>query len=444
MQEDISPVDEIPPFGKMAALGLQHVLIMYAGTIAVPLLLGNAIGLSLKEIIMLINANLLICGVATLIQTIGFWRFGARLPLIQGCSFIALTPMIMIGHQYGITYIFGSVIACGMATVFIAPVFSRFLRFFPPVVIGSLITVIGISLIPAAARWFGGGDPAAQDFGDLSHLGLGLATIVITLTVHAWCRGFAANCSILIGLMGGTLIAVATGHTDFSAVTATPWFALVTPFAFGPPQFSLTSTFIMFIAMVVIMAETTGTSMTIGEMVGRKMTPQILANTLRSNGLSTILGGIFNSFPYNVFMQNTGLIALTGIKSRYVVACSGVILVLLGLFPKLAAAIAALPAPVLGGSAVIMFGMTIVTGIQQLARISYKGTHNTIIVAVSLGLGLLPMSFPTLFSKISGPFKVIAESGTFMGVFTAIILNAMLNGVRAKKSEEAAENGQYP
>jgi len=435
MQNDTSPVDEIPPLGKMATPGLQHVLIMYVETIAIPMILGNSMGLSLNDIALLINANLLICGVATLIQTIGFWKFGARIPLIQRCSFIALTSMIIIGHQYGITYIFGAVIACGALTILIAPVFSRLLRFFPPVVIGSLIMIIGISLIPAAARWLGGGNPAAADFGSLPDLGLGLATMIITLTVYVLFSGFMANSSILIGLVGGTLIALITGQTDFSSVSTASWFALIKPFEFGLPQFSPAPIILMFIAMIIIMAETTNTSMETGKLIEQKITPETLASTFRSNGLSTMLGGIFNSFPCDTFMQNTGFTALTGVKSRHVVACSGLILILLGSSPKLAAIIAALPPPVPGGVFVIMFGMVTITGVRQLARVRYEGTRNTIIVAVSLGVGLLPMSFPTLFSGITGPFKIIVGSGTFMGAFTAVILNALLNGPKSKEKE---------
>ncbi|RCL01591.1 MAG: Uracil-xanthine permease [Candidatus Tokpelaia sp. JSC085] len=433
MKNDVSPADEMPPLGKVVILGIQHVIVMYAGTITIPLILGNAIGLNLRDVVLLLNANLLISGVATLFQTLGFWRFGARIPLIQGCSFIALTPMIMIGQQYGIEYIFGSVIVSGILTIFVAPIFSRFLHFFPPVVTGSLITIIGISLMPAAARWLGGGNPEAADFGSLSHLGLGLATIIITLIFYARFTGFIANSSILISLSGGTLIAAITGYTDFSMVSAAPWFDFVKPFAFGLPKLSVIPIILIFIAMIVIMVETIGTSLAVGELVDRKITPEILANTLRSNGLSTMLGGVFNSFPYNAFMQNTGLIAMTGVKSRYVMAFSGVVLILLGLFPKLAAIVATLPAPVLGGAAVIMFGMTAVTGIQQLSRVRYEGTHNAIIVAIALGLGMLPMSFPALFSGIKGPFKVIVESGAFMGALTVVTLNAMLNGVKKRR-----------
>lgn len=423
----IHPVDELLPLRQLASYGLQHVLVMYAGAVAVPLILGSALGLTQQQMVTLINANLLTSGIATLIQTIGIGKFGARLPLIQGCSFIAIAPMIMIGKQYGLTYVFGSVIAAGALTVLIAPVFSRLLRFFPPVVIGSLITIIGVSLMPAAAIWLGGGNPDAPGFGSAANLLLGFATVAVTLFIHARFKGFIGNLSVLIGLIAGTLIATACGMTSFAHVGDAAWFEVSAPFAFGVPRFAVTPTLVMALAMLVIMAETTGNVLAIGTIIGRPSSQQTLGNAFRADGLSTMLGGLFNSFPYNAFTQNTGLIALSNVKSRYVVASAGVIMVLMGLFPKLGALIASVPRPVLGGCAIVMFGMTTVAGIQELSRVKFDGTRNAIIVAVSVSVGVLPMSFPTLFAQVHGPVKLILDSGIFLGAITAIVLNVLLN-----------------
>ncbi|OXI18760.1 nucleobase:cation symporter-2 family protein [Burkholderia sp. AU15512] len=431
------PVDEILPLRQLGSYGLQHVLVMYAGAVAVPLILGSALGLSQQQMVMLINANLLTSGIATLIQTIGVWKFGARLPLIQGCSFIAIAPMIMIGKQYGIASVFGSVIAAGALTVVIAPVFSRLLRFFPPVVIGSLITIIGVSLMPAAAIWLGGGNPDAPAFGSTANLLLGFATVAITLFVYARCRGFVANLSVLIGLIVGTAIATACGMTSFAHVGEAAWFEFSTPFAFGMPSFAVTPILVMALAMLVIMAETTGNVLAIGTIIGRPSSQTTLGNAFRADGLSTMLGGIFNSFPYNAFTQNTGLIALSNVKSRYVVASAGVIMMLMGLFPKLGALIASVPRPVLGGCAIVMFGMTTVAGIQELARVKFDGTRNAIIVAVSVSVGVLPMSLPALFGHVSGPARLILDSGIFLGALTAIVLNVLLNGTRHEADTHA-------
>jgi len=429
----VHPVDEILPARQLVTYGLQHVLVMYAGAVAVPLILGSALGLTSAQVVTLINANLLTSGIATIIQCLGIWKFGARLPFIQGCSFIALAPMIMIGKEFGLAYVFGSVIAAGAATIALAPIFSRLLRFFPPVVIGSLITIIGVSLMPAAAIWLGGGNPGAADFGNMSNLLLGLVTIAITLFIYAKFKGFIGNLSVLLGLVAGTAVAAAFGLTDFKHVGEAVWFEVSSPFAFGLPKFGLVPSLVMILGMLVIMAETTGNCLAIGKIVGKPSTQQTLGNAFRADGLSTMIGGIFNSFPYNCFTQNTGLIALSNVKSRYVVAAAGAIMVLMGLFPKLGALIASVPRPVLGGCAIVMFGMTTVAGIQELSRVKFDGTRNAIIVAVSVSVGVLPMSFPPLFEHASGTLKLILESGIFLGALTAILLNVLLNG---KESHE--------
>lgn len=430
----VHPVDEILPLRQLLTFGLQHVLVMYAGAVAVPLILGSALGLSQHDMVLLINANLLTSGVATLIQTIGFWKFGARLPLIQGCSFIAIAPMIMIGKQYGLSHLFGSVIACGFITILIAPIFSRLLKFFPPVVIGSLITIIGVSLMPAAAIWLGGGNPDSADFGSAPNLLLGLVTVAITLFIYARYKGFVGNLSVLIGLVAGTAIAALFGMTQFGHVSEAAWFEISPPFAFGLPSFSVAPILIMTLAMLVIMAETTGNVLAIGSIIGRPSSQETLGNAFRADGLSTMVGGMFNSFPYNAFTQNTGLIALSNVKSRYVVAASGAIMILMGMFPTLGAIVASIPRPVLGGCAIVMFGMTTVAGIQELSRVQFDGTRNGIIVAVSVSIGVLPMSLPALFAHIDGPLRLILDSGIFLGAITAVALNILLNGTNNKSA----------
>jgi NCS2 family nucleobase:cation symporter-2 len=433
------PVDQLLPVRQLVTYGLQHVLVLYAGAVAVPLILGSALGLSSAEVVLLINANLLTSGIATLIQTLGFWRFGARLPLVQACSFIALAPMIMIGKSYGLTQVFGAVIAAGGITIALAPVFSRLLRFFPPVVIGSLITIIGISLMPAAAIWLGGGNPGAEDFGKPANLLLGLATVAVTLVIHARFSGFVGNLSVLIGLFAGSLIAAAFGITDFGRVGEAAWFELSMPMAFGAPEFSLTPILIMTLAMLVIMAETTGNCLAIGKLTGRTITQRTLGDAFRADGLSTMIGGLFNSFPYNAFTQNTGLIALSNIKSRFVVAAAGGLMILMGLFPKLGALIAAVPTPVLGGCAIVMFGMTTVAGIQELSQVRFEGTRNALVVAVSVSVGVLPMSFPALFEHFHGALRLVLESGIFLGALSAIVLNLLLNREASASQGETAK-----
>src|ERR1700733_10296267 len=269
MPTSADAIDQVEALPQLFLFGLQHVLVMYAGTVAVPLILGSALQFTPKQVIALISADLFTSGLATLLQTLGWWKFGARLPLIQGCSFICVAPMILIGSHYGIQALYGSVISCGLFTMLVGPWFSRMLRFFPPVVIGSVITVIGLSLLPIAGGWLGGGDPSAADFGSFGHLGLGLAPILLIVGLQRHGRGVVAHLTGFLGLIGGTALAALAGQASFRQVPATPWFALAHPLLFGPPHFVLLPALVMSLSMLVVMSETTGNCLAIGEITGR-------------------------------------------------------------------------------------------------------------------------------------------------------------------------------
>ncbi len=429
------PINQVESAPRLLLFGLQHVLVMYAGTVAVPLILGSALHMTPGQIIALISADLFTSGLATLLQTLGWWKFGARLPLIQGSSFICVPPMILIGSNYGIPTMYGAVICCGLFTVLVAPVFSRLLRFFPPVVIGTVITVIGLSLMPVAGEWLGGGNPSAADFGSFRNLVLGFATVVMIVLVQRFGRGMMANLSVLLGLTAGTAAAALLGITSFTQVGGTPWFALAHPLLFGMPHFALLPALVLSVSMLVVMTETTGNCLAIGEIAGRPTTAATLTAAFRADGLSTVFGGIFNSFPYNAFSQNTGLLSLSKVKSRFVVAAAGGLLVVLGLLPKMAAVIAAIPRPVLGGAAVVMFGMTTMAGIEELTRVRYRGTNNALVVAVSLSAGMLPVASPKLFAHAPTAAKLFLNSGIFLAAATAVLLNLFFSSQRQAAEE---------
>jgi uric acid transporter len=412
---------------RILTLGFQHVLVMYAGTVTVPLILASVLKLSGSETIVLINACLLTSGLATILQSMGIGRFGARLPLIQGCSFVVLGPMLMVGQQYGITSVFGAAIACGFFTLLVAPIFSQLVRFFPPVVIGCVITLIGISLMPAAAIWLGGGNPDAPDFASIDKLLLGAGTLIITLIFYCMTCGVIRNFSILFGLFCGSALAYLAGMAHFSAVASAGWVGLSMPFAFGLPEFHFAPILVMCLSMLIVMTETTGNVLLIDKLIGQPTTSRRLADAIRADGLSTMLGGCLNSFPYNAFSQNAGLIMLTKVTSRLVLIAAGAILVGLGVFPKLGAIVAAIPSPVLGGVGILMFGMTISAGIQELKNTDFNSEKNILIIAVSIAVGIVPMAFPAIFHALPPSLKLIFDSGIFLGGFTAVLLNAVLN-----------------
>ncbi len=421
------PVDEVLPTGRLAVLGFQHVLAMYAGAVAVPLILANAIGLSAEQLVYLINADLFTCGVATLIQTVGFWKVGFRLPIIQGVTFAAVTPMILIGEAGGLTAIYGSVIVAGIITFLVSPYFSRLLRFFPPVVTGSIITVIGVSLLPVAVTWAGGGDPSAEEFGSPGNIALAFAVLLIILIIYRFFSGFISRIAVLLGLIIGTIIATIVGVTDFGGVGEAATFGITTPFFFGLPTFQFAAIMSMVLVMLVTMAETTGNAVAVGEIVDKRIQEDNLSAGLRADGLSTALGGVLNSFPYTAYAQNVGLVRLTGVKSRWVVAAAGVFLILLGLFPKLAAVVAAIPLPVLGGAGFVLFGTVAATGIRTLSRVDFERNANIIIVAISLAVGIIPVAVQDFYSGFPPGVQIVLNSGITAGSIAAIVLNVAFN-----------------
>jgi uric acid transporter len=446
-RDESHPVDEVLPPGKMGLYGLQHVLSMYAGVVAVPLILATALHLSVSQSTYLLSAGLVISGVATLLQTLGVWKIGARLPIVQGTSFAAVATMLSIGTKTGGTEglraIFGAVIIAGVAAFVLAPVFTSLLRFFPPVVTGSVITVIGISLLPVSIQWAAGG-VGSSDFGRPRNVGLAALTLLIIVLIYRFLPGFFSRVAILLGLVIGTLIAVPMHATDLGRITQAKSFELTSPFHFGTPVFAVGAAISMFVVMLVIMTETTADILALGEVVGRPSDRRTVTNGLRADMLATSLAGVFNGLPVSAFAQNVGLVAITGIKSRFVVAVSGAILVLLGLFPVLGAFAAVVPLPVLGGAGLALFGTVASSGIRTLSKVDYEGNANIVIVAIALALGIIPISVPTFYGQFPSWFQVVAESGISTAAIAAVLLNALFNIVGRREETEGPIFAEAP
>lgn len=439
MKNEVAPVDEMLPKGQLFTYGLQHVMAMYAGAVAVPLIIANALKLPQEQVIYLIQCDLVVAGIATLIQALGFLNMGVKTPIMQGVSFAAVAPMVMIGQAHGLAGIFGSTIAVGVIGYCLSPIFSNLIRFFPKVVTGTIVTLIGVSLLPVAVRWAGGGSPAAAGFADLQNIGLAFTVLTIIIVLYRLLKGFWCNISVLLGLMLGTLLAIPLGVTDFSQVAAAAWFSVVTPLSFGMPTFDITSIISLTLAFLVIMTETTGSIIAVGEIVCKPVNREDLARGLRADSFSTLLGGIMNTFPHSAFTQNIGLLSLSGIKSRYVVAAAGIILCLFGLCPKAAAIVAAIPNPVLGGAGIAMFGMVATGGIRTLAKVEFEGNQNAMIVAISLGVGLIPLAVPGFYHKMPLFAQLILHSGITAGSIVALTLNYFFNECGKKGTDFICE-----
>ncbi len=433
------PEDENLGLGANLAYGLQHVLTMYGGIVAVPLILGQAAGLNGAEIGMLIAASLFAGGLATLLQTLGLPFFGCQLPLVQGVSFAGVATMGAILSSEsggGLPGVLGAVMAASLIGLLITPVFSRITKFFPPLVTGIVITTIGLTLMPVAARWVMGGNSASPDFGSMANIGLAALTFAIVLLLSKLGSATISRLSILLAMVVGTLIAWALGMTDFSKVTEGPVFAFPTPFHFGMPEFHIAAILSMCIVIMVTLVETSADILAVGEIIGTKVDSRRLGNGLRADMASSILAPVFGSFTQSAFAQNVGLVAVTGVRSRYVVATGGLILVVLGLLPIMGRIIAAVPTPVLGGAGIVLFGTVAASGIRTLSKVSYQNNVNLIIVAASLGFGMIPIAAPAFYHQFPTWFETIFHSGISSAAIMAILLNLIFNHFTAGNSDQ--------
>lgn len=418
--------DEQLSVSKTILLGFQHLLAMYAGDILIPLLMGAALHFNAQQMTYLISTDIFMCGIATLLQIHRTPFSGIALPVVLGSAVEYLSPMEHVGTHLGWGYMYGSIIITGLFIILISQFFAHLRRFFPPVVTGSLITLIGFTLIPVAFQNLGGGNVQAHDFGKPLNLLIGLITALIIVLFNIFGRGFVKQIAILLGIVIGTLLAIACGQVNFASVGQAHWFHLPQLFYFAKPKFEWSSILTMILAAITCMIESTGVYFALADIVGRDLTVNDLGRGYRSEGLAAILGGLFNTFPYSTFSQNVGVVQLSGIKKLRPVYYAGFMLLILGLIPKCGAIAALIPNAVLGGAMLVMFGMVGAQGIKMLASVKMT-TNNLLIMAVSIGVGLGVTAQPTLFKFLPSAVQTIMSNGMVVGGITALIMNILLN-----------------
>lgn len=427
----VHPVDEILPAKKMTALALQHLAVSYVGSVAVPLIIANALGFSQRDTVMLISATFFCSGIATLLQTVGFWRFGVRLPIMNGVAFSSVAAIIAIGTTpgVGIAGICGAVILGGLFVMLIAPLAGSLRRFFPPVVTGCVVTAIGLQLLPEAYHWAGGGHGSA-DFGKPMFLAVALLVLVVILAMNRMGSPLVRNLAVLGGLAVGGVVAAALGMGNLDAVREAPWVIAPMPFQFGSPTFALLPFITIAIVMLVQTVESMGLFISISDIVDKEATPELVTDGIRANGLASVIAGPFAGFPVIAHMENVGLVILSGVRSRWVVALCGVMLCVMAFFPKFGALLAAVPAPALGGAAIAMFGIVAAAGVQALSKVDYANNqYNMLIVALTLGIALIPVLVPALFEQLPDWSQSILHSSVVVACVVSVVLNLVLNGV---------------
>ena len=418
-------VEDKPPFGLSLLLAAQHLLAALGGIIAVPLVIGNVLKLPTEDTITLVNSALLISGVVTFIQCRGLGPIGIRLPSVMGTSFTFVAAALAIGFsEHGVAGILGASLV-GSLVMIIGSFFMPYIRkLFPPVVTGTVVTMIGLSLIPVAVDWFAGGQRGDANYATPENLMMAGFVLILVVILVQWGKGIFSAAAIVIGMMSGYVVALMLGWVNFDGVLNAQTFAVPRPLHFGL-SFPISGIIGMSIAYLVTIVESSGNFLALGNATQTEITGKHLRGGVLADGLGSAFAAIMSTTPFSSFSQNIGVISLTGVASRYVVALTGVLLALAGLFPVFGALIVSIPLPVLGGAGLMMFAMIIAAGIQMLDKVE-RSRRNGLIIAISIGCGLAVTTRPELLEKLPAFFREVLGSGITVGSLLALMLNLVL------------------
>lgn len=417
-------LEEKVPMWQAITYGMQHILGMFAGLVAVPLIVSTAIGLPDEQKTILVQGAILACGIGTIMQSSRIWFIGAKLPICMGTAFVFIQPAIAIGKAHGVAAIFGGLLVGALVEFMMSPVIWRIRKLFPPLVTGTVIVLIGLSLIPVGFRWMAGG--FTEYYGEPIAFAVSGAVLCILIATNRLAKGYIQTISVIIAIVSGYFISGFAGILDLANVANAAWVAMPQPLAFGMPEFFIGAIMGILVAQIGSMLETIGDTYATGAVLKKKIEPEHLRGAIAVDGIASLIGNIFNSISLTSFSQNVGVISITGVGSRHVVRVGGVLLVIVAMFPKLAAIIVAMPEPVLGGAGIIMFGSVVAAGVEQLSSIEMS-RRDLMIFATSVSVGLgFALSGDEALAIFPTELQIILHSGIVVGGVIAIFLNSIL------------------
>lgn len=430
-------IDGRPNLGTQILLGFQNIFAAFGGIIVVPMVISSALGFDAKTATAIMSATILASGIATIIQSRGIGRVGSRVACIMGTDFTFVSPSITVGTVAGLPGIIGATILGAFLEVILSYFIKPLMKFFPPLVTGTVVCLIGLTLLPVSMDWAAGGVGAA-DYGSLRNVSIAMTVMIITLLLNRYGKGLLSSASILIGMVIGYIICIPLGMIDFGIVKEVSWVSLPNIFEYGVTfDWKLLLPFIP--AYFVTTIETVGCLTAICEVSGVKPDEKRIGPGVLADGVGSMIAGAVGSFPNTSFSQNVGLIPLTKVASKYVAVVAGVILIILGFFPKFAALINIIPQPVLGGVGIVMFGTVAASGIKTLSRVKINN-RNLLIIATSIGLGLGITFRPEFISQLPEALKMIFASGISTGTIVALVLNAILKDEEEKTDVNGGVN----
>lgn len=416
-------VDDDLDLPKKVLFGLQHIFAAFGGIIVVPLVIATSLGFDSKVTTALISASILGSGLATIIQAKGVGKVGARVACIMGTDFTFVSPAISVGSVLGLPGIIGATILGSLFEVILSFFIKSLMKFFPPLVTGTVVALIGLTLLPVSIDWAAGGAGSAN-YASLENLAVAMFVLVITLLLNNYGKGMISSASILIGIVVGYIVCIPLGLVDFTPVKEASWLSFPKILEFGV-TFDAKAVMAFIPAYFVATIGTVGCLKAIGETSNIDIGDKRVAAGVLSDGVGSALGGLVGSCPNTSFSQNIGIISLTKVASRHVAVMAGILLVILGFLPKVAAIITGIPNPVLGGVGIMMFGTVAAAGIRTLSNIKLT-ERNLLIIAISMGLGLGVTFRPDVIHNLPEAIRMIFSSGISTGTIAALILNAVL------------------
>lgn len=416
-------IDAKPPLRESIPLGLQHVLAMILPNLAPPLIIAGAIGVTTGQETYLVQMALVFAGCATIVQASPIGPIGARLPIVMGTSFAFIGGIVAVGTQYGLSVVFGACIVAGLVEVFIGWKYEWFRSYFTPLVNGLIVVIIGLYLVPVGMDYLAGGAGAA-DYGRPANLAVGVLVFGVAIGLNRLRSGYSRTLSLLLSIVIGYVAAWALGMVDFTPVAQADWIAYPTPLAFGI-SFEPVPILIIGILYVTTAMETIGHISAITAVEGRTPERSELKGGLVADGVMSSVAGAFGGFPNTSFAQNVGVVTFTGIMSRFVVVISGVLLVVLGLVPKISVLFATMPNPVLGGASLVMFGMVLSNGLAILRENVPLNQRNMVIIAASISLGLGVATRPAVLEQFPTAVETVLGEAVVVTAVTSLVLDAV-------------------
>ncbi|SRR5579875_612769 len=418
-------IEDYPGFWKSALFGLQHVLVMFTAMIGAPLIVAKILNMPPDMRVTIVTASMLGSGIGTLISSLGLSFVGPRLPIVMGVFYVFIGPIVSVTHQISLAAAMTAVMVGGVIQFAISPIVGKLHRFFPPIVSGTILVVIGTCLLKLAMNVAVGANTPA--YGKPTTLFLATLMIVVILVISRFGTGIFKSLSLFLAMVVGYVAAGAFGLINFGSVLEARWFTIPTVMPYGgfvwPGIVPIVTMVVCFLAAA---GETTGHTLAVSEICGVEASEARIRGAVSNDGLSSFISSLFGGIPLTSYSQNIGAISITGVGSRFVVAFGGVFLILMSLVPKLGAIIALMPAPVLGGALIFMFGMIASVGVQIIGK-SMNTRRDMILFAASIGVALALFNAPPdALNAIPPIARIFFGDGIVMGIATAFVLNLLL------------------